>query len=742
MANDGIPDFQWARFYYFDQLAALIRFKSGAWPEHTETDPHDPVIQLLRLFALVGHQQAARLDHTARELYLPTARLRQSFIGLGALVDYQLALAVPATTDVLADLNAAAAISAVVVRAHSIFATEAAGNDSPVLFEYVTDDDLVLTKATGAWGFGDFEQSAAVPAVLEEVADHTGGEVAAVLWAGTGAMPAANRGGLLWWHPELQFNKIDVVVDTPSGDLSTVRWEYYDDSRIVTPDTVADVAGDVVLGVSTLVGSSASTGLDVLVTSLRTGVQQWVQTDSSNNVTTSGSLGQSSISTNPADYTVQTFWPEPADLVDGTSNLSQSGAVTFTLPQTATRRWARVQLEDDDGDTLGPAYFLRARIIAVTGTTRPVLDAATEAAETTWTAMVATTQGQRVVEKIGTTDAGTASQSFDLGRGPLLSLTSLTLSDGAWTRVDNFLASSSYDRHFTLLEQPDGTQRVTFGNGTSGKIPPASSAVTADYRVGAEQSGNVGATAVRRDRTGNTLLTSIRNPRDASGWVVQEGTTEDSRELLRAQIPASVRTLDRAVTPEDFEYLATQFRTAAGAQVAERVLAIQEGLGPKTVKLVIVGPGGIAPTQADLNELDDYFNGELVGLQRIGGAAMANTETTGVAFTGNAIDVTATVDVLAAFADGAASAIQASLEASLQPNAKRLILDQSGVWVESSEYLWSFGGEVGTAFLLARIITALPGVVSVSMSTPATDVALASEELPIPGTITLTIVPV
>ena len=49
-------------------LEALLRFKAGAWPEHTETDPNDPVVQLLRLFALVGHGQAVRLDHVAREL--------------------------------------------------------------------------------------------------------------------------------------------------------------------------------------------------------------------------------------------------------------------------------------------------------------------------------------------------------------------------------------------------------------------------------------------------------------------------------------------------------------------------------------------------------------------------------------------------------------------------------------------------------------------------------------------------
>ena len=131
------------------------------------------------------------------------------------------------------------------------------------------------------------------------------------------------------------FNQIAVVVTTPSADITGVRWEYYDDSRIVAPDEVIDNGGTITLRIETLVIGLGSVGLDVLVTCLRTGQQEWLQSFSAGgeNVVTTGTLGQTTVSTNPADYTVQTFWPGLPDVVDGTAGLSQSGDVTWTLPQ-------------------------------------------------------------------------------------------------------------------------------------------------------------------------------------------------------------------------------------------------------------------------------------------------------------------------------------------------------------------------------------------------------------------------
>ena len=741
------PDFQWARFYYPDILEALLLWKSGAWPEHTETDPNDPVVQLLRLFALVGHGAAVRLDHVARELYLPTLRLRPSMVALARLVDYRLAPPVPAQADIVADLSSAASAGTRLVRARSRFSNGGTPELPAVLFEYISDTDLLLTVDSGVYAFGSYLGSVSSPGnpqELLEVADHTADPVGAVLFDGVaGDLVGANRQGLLWWHPDLMFDRISVTLPTPSAHVLEVRWEYYDDSRILQPDLVLDLGGTIGLVVNTLVGRvQASQGLDVLVTCLRTGQQEWLQTTSGGgeSVSTTGTLGQTTVSTNPADYLVQTFWPELPDLEDGTNDLAAAGEVLFTLPQGPSRRWAKFTPIDADGDTLPTGFYVRARITAVSGINPPVFDEASQPPGTTWSVMVPVLQGRQHIERVGTTDAGSAGQTFELPRAPLLSLDSVTLSDGPWGRVENFLSSNAFDRHFTLDEQPDGTQLLTFGNGVSGKIPPASSPVTVAYRVGGELPGNLGPGAITRDRSGNSKLKGVRNPRAATGWVEQEGTTEASLDRTRVAVPASLRAGGRAVTPADIEALAIAFRTASGAQLAERALAIQEGNGPKTVALVVAAPGGLAPTQAELAELDTYFNGRLVGLQRLGGVLLTNMELAAESFTPRVIAVTATVSVLADFAAGAQQRIEAALGAKLRPGAKRLVLDSNGLWVESEEFQWRFGGTVSRAFLFTVISTAIPGVVNVALAVPAADVALADRELPVPGAFAITVV--
>ena len=216
MASATLPDFQWSRFYYPQILEGLIAFKSTAWPEDTETDPHDPVIQLLRLFALVGHQQAVRLDHVARELYLPTLRLRSSMIGLASLVDYPLALAVPATADILADLNRGASSGTTLVKAHTSFATEGTADSPPIQFEYTADTELALTIDTGVWGFGSATNDVTIPGLgINTLADHSGAELAADLWGAGGAFPPADAALLLWWHTEVRFDRVAIVVSNP-----------------------------------------------------------------------------------------------------------------------------------------------------------------------------------------------------------------------------------------------------------------------------------------------------------------------------------------------------------------------------------------------------------------------------------------------------------------------------------------------------------------------------------------------
>lgn len=745
----SIPDFQYTKLYYPDILAALLIAKSEEWPEHTETDPHDPVVQILRNNALVGHGGSVRLDHAALENYITVMKLRGSMIAKTALIDYLFAPPSPATADLVAEVTGSAAPGTVIVRAKSRFSTGGTAEDPPIVYEYDVVEDLETTIALGAYGFGSYTASTGVPQTVDIIQDHTGSELTATLFGPSGLVPSVNRGALIWWHPELQFDKITPNMTIAGAGIAGIRWEYYDDSRIAVPSgpaaaAIVDLGGTIRIDVTDLVGDTTdSTGLDVLVTCLLTGEQEWLQTtvlSSTQIITTTGTLGQTVVSANAADYLVQTFWPELPGLVDETAELTATaGDVTWNLPQTTERRWASTTLTDLAGVAI-TGLIVRARIYLVGGTAPPTFDAAGEPSETTWSVLVPITQGQTYIDRLGVTD-GSPSQKFTLSRTtPLITVEQVLLTDGEWERVDNFLSSTTFDRVYTLIEQADGSQELTFGNGLTGKIPPTSSTVDLTARYGGVQSGNVGPDSITTSRSGNSKLRNPRNPREATGWVVQEGTTALSLETTRAAAPASIRTLGKAVTPGDMEVLALAYRTEDGRQIAERALAIQEGFGPKTVKLVVAGPGGIAPTQADLDELDVYFNGVIVGLQRVGGVMLSNTLLTAVAYTPSITNITATVSVLSAYAAGAKERIEAALGAQIRPSARRLVLDEDGVWQESLDFLWDFGGTVSTAFILTTIVTAISGVTNVLLTVPASDISLGAEALPVNGTFLITVV--
>lgn len=721
MANP--PDFRWSAFYYAEILSALVQLKRQTWPEHTEENDHDPVIQIYRAFALLSHLQACRLDHAARELYLATARLRSSMIALGRLVGYELATAVPAELQILGDVSGRLAGVTTLIRGGSLFATEGDGTTPAILFEYEGAD--VEAGPTGDAGLVVLEDDGGTLADLTS-------SLPAAPWGGT---PAA-QDALYLRAQGLLFNKVGLTL-SGSPSITTVRWEYRDDFRELPPDTVNILGGGIRFHLDNLIGATKATGLPVTVTCLLTGVASTVAVTwfGGNIIETVGFLGQSSPSSSAADYKVTAEWIELPGLVDGTAGLTQTGEVSWTLPEDTTRRWAKADPADDGADH----WWIRARVVDAGGTpASPDLDAVTEPRKTTYAIRVDTRQGRRVVERIGTTDSGSASQAFQLLQEPFMELVSLTVDGDEWVAVDDFLSSASWDRHARVREEPDGTWWVTFGDGQTGKIPGAAAIVVATYRIGGDYSGNLGAGSVTRDRSGNSRVRNVRNPRAGAGWVEQEGTTAASLDDLRETIPASLRAGERAVSLPDYETLAQAFRTADGSQVAARCLAVAEHAGPKTVGVICVGPGGVAPSAADLAELQEYFNGTTQGLQVVGGVVPGNTEAVAEAFIPHPVAVTATVQVLSDYATGAQASIEAALGSILTPTAKRMVRNADGEWVEGSTYLWTWGGEFSPTLLIAAIATAVEGVVSINLTLPVV-FTLAATELPTAGALNITV---
>lgn len=118
-----------------------------------------------------------------------------------------------------------------------------------------------------------------------------------------------------------------------------------------------------------------------------------------------------------------------------------------------------------------------------------------------------------------------------------------------WTRVENFLLSSSQSRHYTYTTNEYGEGVFEFGNGISGAIPPKNAKIESTYRIGGGIETNVGANTIIEMDSKFACIDATYNPDTA--FVL--GADMESIEEARVKAPASLRTLDRAVTTKDYE---------------------------------------------------------------------------------------------------------------------------------------------------------------------------------------------
>jgi predicted phage baseplate assembly protein len=117
-----------------------------------------------------------------------------------------------------------------------------------------------------------------------------------------------------------------------------------------------------------------------------------------------------------------------------------------------------------------------------------------------------------------------------------------------WRAQPHLHDSSATDRHY-LIERARGL--VTFGDGSHGMIPPAGTRVSLSYRSGGGPSGNLPADAISQLQTAVPFIMGATNPVPARG-----GAAIESMASVRARGPQRLRHRDRAVTPQDFEWLA------------------------------------------------------------------------------------------------------------------------------------------------------------------------------------------
>jgi predicted phage baseplate assembly protein len=194
-----------------------------------------------------------------------------------------------------------------------------------------------------------------------------------------------------------------------------------------------------------------------------------------------------------------------------------------------------------------------------------------------WGGTVPATHAQQVVREFLGQSEGSPGQRFQLRSTPILKREPgemLTVQvEGeppqTWTEVADLSDSGAQDRHYTLdsvsgelrlgpaIRQPDGTIKLY------GSIPPRRALLVFErYRYGGGQEGNIQANILNTLKTAIPYVARVANREPAWG-----GLDAETLESAKMRAPAMLRSRERAVTEEDFEFLARQALPAAIGRV-------------------------------------------------------------------------------------------------------------------------------------------------------------------------------
>lgn len=169
------------------------------------------------------------------------------------------------------------------------------------------------------------------------------------------------------------------------------------------------------------------------------------------------------------------------------------------------------------------------------------------------------TEGEVFTETYSST--GLAGQQITLrNTGVVTGSISVTVSEGpssanvTYTYVPRLISATSSQRVFSVDIAADNYSVLTFGNGVNGKIPLINSTITITYRRSRGAAGNVAANSIYRlESTTVTGLPSLDGLVVTPNTVAATGGVDiESISSLKANIPASFRSQDRAVSLQDY----------------------------------------------------------------------------------------------------------------------------------------------------------------------------------------------
>lgn len=212
--------------------------------------------------------------------------------------------------------------------------------------------------------------------------------------------------------------------------------------------------------------------------------------------------------------------------------------------------------------------------------------------------VVKASHGETQAEKIvGNGDASQTSQQFDLTSDKISWIADAAFSNGVradlivtvshrvWLQVEDLSLSTAEDHHYQVRVNEDNLLSLCFGDGKHGRrLPTGIDNVRVRYRNGYGEEGNLPAGALVKIARPHLLVEDFIAPVASSG-----GAQKESASNMRESAPATVLTLSRAVSLEDFTHLAANHSMVWQAQAFE---IMPDRPARSKIEVVIVAAGG------------------------------------------------------------------------------------------------------------------------------------------------------
>lgn len=154
-----------------------------------------------------------------------------------------------------------------------------------------------------------------------------------------------------------------------------------------------------------------------------------------------------------------------------------------------------------------------------------------------------------------------------------------------WQQVATLNDSAPADSHYIARITEDDQLQVSFGDGRNGRrLPTGSNNVRIRFRRGNGLAGNIPALALTKLAKPHRLLEGLYQPLEATG-----GNDKETTDAMRENAPASVLTLERAVSLKDFAQLARNHASVWLASAFEHSVSFGR---QKAIEVVVVPAGG------------------------------------------------------------------------------------------------------------------------------------------------------